>query len=477
MRYNRCLSLLFFFACIPLIAVVEKPIVVIVPSYNNQQWYKHNLDSLFYQKYNNYRVIYINDCSSDSTGELVYAYIQQLGMSDRCMFIENSVRRGALANLYRAIHSCADDEIMVTLDGDDWFVNDQVLARINKAYQDENIWLTYGQFKTYPQDTVGFCREVPPSIIQGNLFREYEWITSHPRTFYAALFKQVQLKDLLYEGNFFDVTWDMAFMYPMLEMAADHFKFIPDVMYAYNQGNVLNDFRQKVVRQIHCKYYVSSKEKYTRIVSLPNKKDTLIDLMVFSENTPDRLDACLKSLQCHLNGIDTITVLYRDGEQTRNAYQNLKNTYNYLTFCDVNDGFLKNKLLNVLSGDVDSYVLFVDDTVELQESCDVQVCASALSQTKAHAFYMALGKDCEQQLPSMVNIWDDICAWQFKYGSFAFKHPYDTRMVLYKKEIIKDRIENMGCVTATQMIQMLNDSQFDYEHIGLCFEHSKIKRK
>ena len=92
MHYNRLLLFLFF-ACSPLIGAEEKPIVVIIPSYNNQQWYKHNLDSLFCQVYNNYRVIYINDCSSDSTGKLVHDYIQQSGMSDRCVFIDNNVRR------------------------------------------------------------------------------------------------------------------------------------------------------------------------------------------------------------------------------------------------------------------------------------------------------------------------------------------------------------------------------------------------
>ena len=281
---------------------------------------------------------------------------------------------------------------------------------------------------------------------------------------------------MLYDGNFFDVTWDMAFMFPMLEMAAGHFKFIPDVLYVYNQGNVLNDFRQKVVRQIRCKYHVSSKEKYTPIASLPNKKDTSVDLVIFSENSPDKLDTCLKSLQYYLDGVDAITILYRDNEQTKSAYQNLQKSYNYLTFCDIDDDFFKSKLLTVLSDNGHSYVLFVDDNVQLQELCDVKICASVLAQTKAHAFYIALGKDCEQQLPPMVNIWDDIYAWQFKYAGFAFKRPYDSRMVLYKKEIIKNMIERIAFGGIGQLVDMLNDSQFDYERVGLCFEHSKIKR-
>jgi len=473
MQYRFLLLLLF--VCGQSLAY-EKPIVVIVPSYNNQQWYKYNLDSLFCQKYTNYRVIYINDCSSDATGELVCNYIQQSGMGDRFTFIDNNVRCGALANLYRAIHSCDDNEIVVTLDGDDWFTGDQVLARINQVYKDENVWLTYGQFKTYPQDTVGFCRNVPASIIQGNLFREYEWITSHSRTFYAALFKQVQLKDLLYEGNFFDVTWDMAFMYPMLEMAANHIRFIPDVMYVYNQANVLNDFRQKVVRQIHCKYYVASKKKYARIASLPNKQQESVQLIVFSD-TPYTLAKCLEYLQTYLNGVESITVLYRDDEYTKSVYHDLQKMYNYIAFHEINNNSFKPQLMTVLSDSAHSHVLFLDDGVQLQKSCDIQMCASVLEQTKAHAFYMTLSQDYEQQLPPMVNVSDDVCAWQFKHASFMFKRPYDTRMALYKKEMIRNKVKDINCITVEQMIQMLNDSQFDYEHVGLCFDSSKIRRE
>jgi len=56
----------------------EKPIVLIVASYNNTQWYKWNLDSIFNQKYKNYHVIYIDDCSKDDTYELVKNYITKI---------------------------------------------------------------------------------------------------------------------------------------------------------------------------------------------------------------------------------------------------------------------------------------------------------------------------------------------------------------------------------------------------------------
>lgn len=471
MRY-KYLALFAFLYVLPIVSA-EKPIVVIIPSYNNRQWYRPNLDSVFCQKYNNYRVIYINDRSSDGTGELVGEYIQQAGMADRFTFINNTERHGALANLYRAIHSCDNNEIIITCDGDDWFETDQVLARVNQAYQDDMIWLTYGQFKIHPQGTTGFCREMPAGVAQGNLFREYDWITSHPRTFYAALFKKVSLKDLLYEGDFLDVTWDMAFMYPMLEMSVGHFAFISDTLYVYNQSNSLNDFRQKLARQIRCKYYVSSKDKYSRIAALDIPDDRAVELFILSDKTPEQLSSCFVQLERYLDGVDAVTVLYRANDHTRSAYQKLQRKHCYVKFLEV-DSFAQNldkALLFVES----PFVLITDDAVTVQASCNVRICAQVLQQTDAHAFYLSLGKDCEQHMPPMVNVIGDVYAWQFKYAEFAFKRPFNIQMTLYKKEVIKSAVEKVQCAELKQLPQALNDIQFDYEHVGLCFEHSRVK--
>jgi cellulose synthase/poly-beta-1,6-N-acetylglucosamine synthase-like glycosyltransferase len=52
---------------------------VFILSYNNepQNRYKANLDSVFQQNYENYFVVYVNDVSSDRTGELVQEYMDQ----------------------------------------------------------------------------------------------------------------------------------------------------------------------------------------------------------------------------------------------------------------------------------------------------------------------------------------------------------------------------------------------------------------
>ena len=93
----------------------ERKIVVIIPSYKNSKWYERNLSSVLSQEYNNYRVIYTDDCSPDKTGELVEDFRDKNDF-DNMEVIINKARVGAMENLYNMIHSCDDDEIVIGSD-------------------------------------------------------------------------------------------------------------------------------------------------------------------------------------------------------------------------------------------------------------------------------------------------------------------------------------------------------------------------
>ena len=247
-------------------------LVVVVPSYNNISWYRENLDSLLMQKYpqEHVEIIYVNDCSPDGTGTLVDQYLQSIGLRSRVQLINNKERVGALANLYNAIHSCDDHKIILIVDGDDKLAHDQVFATINRAYQNPNIWMTYGQLKANVTDYgAGFCKPMPRQVIESNGYREYPgWIVSHLRTFRAALFKKIEKEDLMYENNFFSVAYDLAIMFPILEMAAGRWLFIEDVLYIYNERNPLNDFRVRATQQFIADKMIRARRKYQPLACL-----------------------------------------------------------------------------------------------------------------------------------------------------------------------------------------------------------------
>lgn len=256
-------------------AIKEKHIVVVIPSYNNAEWYENNLCSIFMQEYDNYQIIYIDDCSSDGTADLVEAYIAQAGQTERVTLIRNAEHTGHLHNHIVAVSMAPDDAIIVHIDGDDWLPLDErirtdIFSMLNEIYEDPHVWLTYGSYYRYPQNNLGTCAEFPAEVIATHSYREHPWISSHLRTFYAWLFKQIDPADFKYTGEdpeYVGKLWpaaaDLSFMFPMLEMANGRYKYIPDLIYVYNRANPLNlciGDRQVVQRE--CAALVRAKERY-----------------------------------------------------------------------------------------------------------------------------------------------------------------------------------------------------------------------
>lgn len=242
-------------------SVLEKRIVVIIPSYNNEAYCQANLRSVFAQNYSNYRIVYVNDCSTDKTCDLAKACIAEHNQWHRVTFIDNKKNCGALKNIYDVVHQCKDSDICVTLDGDDKLANINALARINQEYQNSQTWMTYGQFM-YGDGIIGFCKQVPKEVIENNTYRRYEWVTSHPRTFYAWLFKKIKKDDLLIGPEFYPTSWDQAMMLPMLEMSGYHAHFIADALYVYNTSNPLNDGKVHLKSCMMTERHIRNREKY-----------------------------------------------------------------------------------------------------------------------------------------------------------------------------------------------------------------------
>ena len=128
----------------------EKPIVAVITSYNNEQWCERNLRSLFMQKYNNWRAIYVNDCSTDATLEKVTNLVKEAGLEHRVQIINNpnAVARWPTYTMqYTRFTIGLLYWIMMVTTG---LKHDQVFQVLNEAYHDPNVWCTYGQYENYP---------------------------------------------------------------------------------------------------------------------------------------------------------------------------------------------------------------------------------------------------------------------------------------------------------------------------------------
>jgi len=216
--------------------------VFIIPSYNNKDWYERNLDSVFNQEYKNFRVIYIDDCSTDNTYSYVSSYINRHKCHEKITLIRNNKRVYQTYNRYIAYNLCDDDEICIMLDGDDWLLHNRVLNILDEEYNEYNLLATYGQFKLYANNVVNKSvygiLSYPEDVVKNNKYRSYPFLAYHLRTAYSYLFKSVPIEKLKDEND----EWlkrksDEAEMLWVLEHSEGRNKNIGQPIYVYNQMN------------------------------------------------------------------------------------------------------------------------------------------------------------------------------------------------------------------------------------------------
>ncbi len=415
----------------------DKKFLIVIPSYNNEPFVEKNLDSVFKQQYSNYRVIYIDDASSDETYQRAYDLIRQYHKENQVTLIRNPENHKALYNLYYAIHSASSEEIVVLLDGDDWFAHTKVLPLLNQYYNDPNVWLTYGQYMTYPNYSKGLCRRPFFNSLQRGSVRskepfsgEGEWIYSHLRTFYAGLFQRIPLNDLLYQGSFYSSAWDLAIMMPMLEMAREHAVFIPDVLYIYNRETPLNDDKLRLEEQMNFNRHIRKLPAYARLTEDPrslNHYEEKADLVVLSKNRPLQLYAFLESCARYVRHVDDITVLYEaKGEEFEEGYQMVAKEFPKVRFEK------KGKTYPGKS----PYVVMAEDSVILKEEIDLLSAIHLLEKTGAVRFYFQMGLNIQNLPSTILPVGKEAFIWPFALAEGEWKRPHEMQMTLCRRKDI-----------------------------------------
>ena len=81
-----------------------------------------------------------------------------------------------------------------------------------------------------------YLKEIPDEVWKNNSHRKNDWSTSALRTFKKWLWDEIDPKDFLMpDGEWIRRGTDLAFMFPMLEMAGPKkVRFIKKILYYYN---------------------------------------------------------------------------------------------------------------------------------------------------------------------------------------------------------------------------------------------------
>lgn len=236
--------------------------IIVTTLYNAEDYVERCIGSLMGQKYRDFKCYITDDISTDKSVEKVKNMING---DDRFILIQNKEKfyqPGNYDQVIRDNKDIDDNEVIVEVDGDDWLPDSKTLSRIADVYSDENVWIANGSFK-YSTGAPGFASE---QIISDNL-RKIRFTASHIRTWRAFLWRKIKQEDLKDEnGIYWKVTGDLAFMYPMLEMAGqEHYKFMTDVNYIYNEQNPLNDHKVDLTLVNDIAIKIRNKKSYKQL--------------------------------------------------------------------------------------------------------------------------------------------------------------------------------------------------------------------
>lgn len=236
--------------------------VIVTTVYNCKNYLPKCINSMRSQTFTDFTCYLTDDLSTDDSVKEIESLIEG---DNRFKLIKNTIKHYQPGNYDQVIRNNSnidDNEIIVEIDGDDWLPDRNVLKRIDEYYSDPNVWVANGSFK-YHNGMPGF------SQAQTNFddLRGSRFTASHIRTWRAFLWRKILVEDLKdEEGTYWRISGDLSFMFPMLEMSGpEHYKFMPEINYVYNESNPLNDHKvdMKLVNDIANK--IRQKLKYNKL--------------------------------------------------------------------------------------------------------------------------------------------------------------------------------------------------------------------
>ncbi len=470
----------------------ELPIVIITSSYNNAPWVLKYVDSIAMQDYDNFRVIYIDDCSQDNTIDMIKAYVAWHGLENKFTLIKNKERKLKLENIYKVIHTCKDTDIILILDGDDWFAHEHVLSTINKKYQEEDNWFVYGQIQFFNDGQLGIGQPIPAEIKENLKFRNLQWIFRHPITFYAWLFKLIRLKDLLtndvpeHQGRFYPICNDRAMVYPMLEMSQYHIGFIPDVAVIQNRFNPLSlqNAQNQQLAQAPIPSTCWKENRHRPIQHAPLAAPVIdrlapyasakADCVIFSDNNPSGLASMLETLHDYVQKVGDALVIYQaDDTSVEFEYKKLSLSYPQTIFYNIS--LDRDQIVLGLNNLKHEHILLFADTGFFIKPIDCSYAIYQMESSFAYAFDNGIttrGLD-ELGVPYQ-HIGMGLYAWKFYCDKLQKLPVHHFNGSIYRKKVIIDTLTAASWSTIAQLSNAWQSASIDTNNIGLFIDTHKL---
>ncbi|MCP5505460.1 MAG: hypothetical protein H7A38_01080 [Chlamydiales bacterium] len=423
----------------------EKPFVVLM--FEEEMGVEERLLSVLNQDYEPFRVIYIGEGREKGK-----RFLQNYDHDGKVTYVERKKGIAESELLYRAIHACRNQEVMVLLKQGETFAHSQVLSTINKHFANPNVWMAT-------------CQEIKTSTY------EKRWNEGSYQTFYIGLAKQIKLEDFLAEGMFSDKNLEKRFFPSLLELAGNHSYGIEDPL-------IFSSSEPKEIDRRRSYSYFPLKDYPWHDFS---KDEERVDLLVFSYNRPLQLYAFLESSEKFLEGLHRQYVIYRAGnDHYEKGYVKVKEAFPNVIYLrqsveNPSDDFapVVKKILfdrNVSSA---RYVTFAFDDFLIKESIDFSEAVNLLKETGAHGFYFCLGNHLtDHPEKQKLLIQEGVFGWQFSTMEGEWRTPHSLKMTLFKKEEIEPDFTNMK-FHSPNILEALWNEGANLSSVGLYYDKSK----
>lgn len=235
------------------------------------------LNSLRSQLHHDWQAFLTVDPCGDRTLEKALAACG----TDRRIFIhQNQERLYSMVNLINAIRrsEAHPEDVLVILDGDDWFATNEALSIIAANYEKHDCWMTYGSWLADQEDLSGMRRGLWPAYENGTSdFRNGEWLGTAVRTWKRWLWDLIDDRDFRDEqGEYLKVVEDRASMLPMLEMAGTQkARHIPEAIMIYNRSTPHACGKIRYQEMLANCRYLRARPPYARLQQKPLFRETL----------------------------------------------------------------------------------------------------------------------------------------------------------------------------------------------------------
>jgi glycosyltransferase involved in cell wall biosynthesis len=196
---------------------------LLLPSYNSEKTINRCIDSIFNQTYQDYNIIFLNDCSTDNTMKLVKEY-----NDSRIKIYENNTNKGRGYSRNKLL-DLSDTEISCWIDSDDWMHPEKLEKQITYMKNSNCDFLSTEMFDTRNGITVGNGCNLSHMINDLTLENlNVSNCINHPTVmFRTEIAKQLKFKDSMT----FNEDWDF---YIRLYENGKKVECLPEKLYYYN---------------------------------------------------------------------------------------------------------------------------------------------------------------------------------------------------------------------------------------------------